>query len=155
MPEFKPRGYYFEDFVINQVFSSSGRTITESDIVFFAALSGDYNQIHIDVEFSKTTPFGQRIAHGLLVTSIAMGLVVQSGLLEGTIIALREINQWKFIKPVFIGDTVHVFIQVIEKKALPRLGGGTILISVDVQNQNNETVMKGKWTGLMSGKPAN
>lgn len=155
MPEFKPRGYFFEDFVVNQVFATSSRTITESDIVFFAALSGDYNQIHTDVEFCKTTPFGQRIAHGLLVTSIASGLVVQSGLMEGTIIAFREINQWRFSKPVFIGDTVHVMIQVIEKKALPRLGGGTILISVDVQNQNNETVMKGKWTALMAGKPTN
>lgn len=153
MLEYKPRGYYFEEFEINQVFTSSGRTITESDIVFFAALSGDYNQIHTDVEFSKTTPFGQRIAHGLLVTSIASGLIARSGLLEGTVIAFREINHWKFARPVFIGDTIHVVVEVFEKKALPRLGGGSIGISVEVRNQHQETVMKGKWTALMASKP--
>lgn len=153
MLEYKPRGYYFEEFEINQVFTSSGRTITESDIVFFAALSGDYNQIHTDVEFSKTTPFGQRIAHGLLVTSIASGLIARSGLLEGTVIAFREINHWKFARPVFIGDTIHVAVEVFEKKALPRLGGGSIGISVEVRNQHQETVMKGKWTALMASKP--
>ena len=118
MSEFRPRGFYFEEFEINQVFTSSARTITEGDIVSFAGLSGDYNQIHTDVEFCKSTPFGQRIAHGLLVTSIASGLIAQSGLLEGTVIAFREINQWKFTKPIFIGDTVHVITEVIEKKAL-------------------------------------
>lgn len=154
MPDYRPRGFYFEEFEIGQQFASSYRTITESDIVSFAGLSGDYNQIHTDVEFCKSTPFGQRIAHGLLVTSIASGLIAQSGLLEGTVIAFREINQWKFTKPVFIGDTVHVVTKVVAVKAYRRLGGGTILIDVDVQNQNNETVMKGQWTALMASKPA-
>jgi len=153
MPDYRPRGFYFEEFEIGQRFTSSSRTITESDIVRFAGLSGDYNQIHTDVEFCKSTPFGRRIAHGLLVTSIASGLVAQSGLLEGTVIAFREINQWKFSKAVFIGDTVHVVTEVVEVKAFRRLGGGTILIDVDVRNQNNETVMKGKWTALMASRP--
>ena len=137
----------------DRLFISSSRTITESDIVSFAGLSGDYNQIHTDVEFSKTTPFGQRVAHGLLVTSIASGLIAQSGLLEGTVIAFREINNWKFTRPTFIGDTVHVVTEVIGTKALRRLGGGAVVILVDVKNQNDETVMKGKWTALMASKP--
>jgi acyl dehydratase len=153
MPEFGPRGYYFEDFEIDMEFTSSARTITESDIVSFAGLSGDYNQIHTDEEFSKSTPFGQRIAHGLLITSIASGLVAQSGLLEGTVIAFREIDQWKFTKPVFIGDTIHVVMKVVEKKIYKRLGGGTIRIYVDVLNQNDETVIKGIWIALMASKP--
>ena len=153
MEKHQARGYYFEEFEVGQVFISSSRTITESDIVSFAGLSGDYNQIHTDVEFSKTTPFGQRVAHGLLVTSIASGLIAQSGLLEGTVIAFREINNWKFTRPTFIGDTVHVVTEVIETKALRRLGGGSIVILVDVKNQNDESVMKGKWTALMAGKP--
>ncbi len=153
MSEYRPRGFYFEEFEIKQKFTSSSRTVTESDIVNFAGLSGDYNQIHTDVEFCKTTPFGRRIAHGLLVTSIASGLIAQSGLLEGTVIAFREINQWKFTKPVFIGDTVHVITEVLEKKAYRRLGGGAIIIDVDVRNQHNETVMKGKWTALMASRP--
>ena len=153
MAAYAPRGLYFEDFELETEFTSSARTITESDIVSFAGLSGDYNQIHTDVEFSKSTPFGQRIAHGLLVTSIATGLVTQSGLLEGTIIAFREIDQWKFTKPVFIGDTIHVLIKVIEKKLYKRLGGGTIHIHVDVRNQNDETVMNGVWIALIASKP--
>jgi acyl dehydratase len=153
MSKYESRGYYFEEFEVGQKFFSSARSITESDIVMFAGLSGDYNQIHTDVEFSQTTPFGQRIAHGLLIMSIASGLIAQSGLLEGTVIAFREINNWKFVKPTLIGDTVHVITEVIETKPLKRLGGGAVVISLDVRNQNEETLMKGKWTALMASKP--
>jgi len=153
MEEYQARGYYFEEFEVGQKFISSARTITESDIVYFAGLSGDYNQIHTDIEFSKTTPFGQRVAHGLLVTSIASGLIALSGLLEGTVLAFREINNWKFTRPTFIGDTVHVVTEIINTKPLRRLGGGAVVIHVDVKNQNDETVMKGKWTALMASKP--
>ena len=153
MEEHQVRGYYFEEFEVGQKFISSARTITESDIVSFAGLSGDYNQIHTDIEFSKTTPFGQRVAHGLLVTSIASGLIALSGLLEGTVLAFREINNWKFTRPTFIGDTVHVVTEIIHTKSLRRLGGGAVVILVDVKNQNDETVMKGKWTALMASKP--
>ena len=149
----RPRGLYFEEFETGQRFISAGRTITESDIVTFAGLSGDNNQIHIDAEFSKTTPFGQRVAHGLLVTSIASGLIALSGLIDGTVLAFREINNWKFTKPVFIGDTVHVETQVAAAKAIRRLGGGAVTIILDVKNQHAETVMKGKWTVLIVGKP--
>ena len=152
MEQYKARGRYFEEFVVGEQIISSARTVTESDIVLFAGLSGDYNQIHTDKEFSKTTPFGRRVAHGLLVTSIATGLIAQSGLLEGTVIAFREIKNWKFTRPTFIGDTVHVITEVIEKKEMRRLGGGAVVILVDVKNQNEETVMKGKWTALMASK---
>ncbi len=153
MTDYQPRGYYFEEFEVGQKFFSSARTITESDIVQFAGLSGDYNQIHTDVEFSKSTPFGQRIAHGLLVTSIASGLIAQSGFIEGTVLAFREISSWKFTRPTFIGDTIHVITEILETKAMRRLGGGLVVIGVDVRKQDNETVMKGKWTCLMAGKP--
>ncbi len=148
------RGLYFEEFAVGQVYVSAGRTITESDIVAFAGLSGDYNQIHTDAEFSKTTPFGQRVAHGLLVTAIASGLVNLSGLIEGTVIAFREIESWKFTKPVFIGDTVHVQSEIIKTKALKRLGGGAVDLELSVLNQNEEVVMKGIWKVLVASKPA-
>jgi 3-hydroxybutyryl-CoA dehydratase len=143
------RGLYFEEFEVGRNIVTSGRTITESDIVAFAGLSGDYNQIHTDAEFSKKTPYGQRVAHGLLGLSIASGLAMRTGVLEGTVLAFREINEWKFIKPVFIGDSVHVEMKVKETKALPRIGAGSILIVVELQNQDNETVMKGEWTVLV------
>lgn len=149
--EYQPRGRYFEDFRMGESVISAGRTITESDIVSFAALSGDYNQIHMDVEHAKTTPFGQRIAHGLLVLSIASGLVAQIGLIEGTVLAFRSL-EWKFSKPVFIGDTVHVWSQVVELKPLARLGGGSVVLKVKVVNQRDEIVATGAWNVLMASR---
>jgi len=149
MPD-TPRGMYFEEFEPGQKIISSGRTVTESDIVNFAGLSGDYTQIHTDVEYSKTTPIGRRVAHGLLVMSIASGLAAQTGVLEGTVLVFREISNWKFIKPVFIGDTIHVELIVKLVKEIRRIGGGSVEITLDVQNQENETVMKGDWVVLMS-----
>lgn len=150
----QPRGMYFDEFLPGQRVVSAGRTVTESDIVTFAGLSGDFNQIHTDAEYSRNTPFGQRVAHGLLVLSIASGLVVQTGLMEGTILAFREINEWKFVKPVHIGDTIHVEVEVLETKELRRIGGGAIIIELNVINQDGEKVMKGNWNALIAARPA-
>ncbi|MQC26938.1 MAG: dehydratase [Chloroflexi bacterium] len=147
------RGTYFEEFEAGQRIVSTGRTVTETDIVSFAGFSGDYNQIHTDAEFSKSTPFGKRVAHGILGLSIASGLAVQTGVMEGTIMAFREINTWRFINPIYIGDTIHVVLEVQETKAIPRIGGGSVIISLDVRNQVDETVMKGTWTALISNRP--
>jgi len=147
-------GLYFEEFSVGQRITTLARTVTEHDIVTFAGMSGDFNQIHTDAEFSKSTPFGQRVAHGLLGLSIASGLAMRTGVLEGTVLAFREINEWKFSKPVFIGDTIHVELNVIETKALPRLGGGSVVIQLNVVNQHVETVMKGTWTVLVANKPS-
>ena len=152
IPSFE-RGLYFDDFEIGQKIITAGRTVAESDIFNFAGFSGDYNQIHTDAEFAKGTPFGQRVAHGLLGLSIASGLAMRTGVLEGTVIAFREINNWKFIAPVFIGDTIHVEMEVVESKALPRIGGGSVVITLDVKKQSGETVMKGNWTVLVMSKP--
>jgi 3-hydroxybutyryl-CoA dehydratase len=148
------RGMYFEEFEAGQRIVSMGRTITESDIVTFAGFSGDYNQIHTDAEFSQESGFGQRVAHGLLGLSIASGLAVQTGLMEGTIMAFREVNNWRFSLPIFIGDTIHVIIEVKDVKALRRLGGGAVILELNILNQRDEKVMKGTWTALISSKPA-
>jgi len=132
---------------------SPGRTITEADIVNFAGLSGDYNLIHTDEEYSKESPFGRRVAHGLLGLSIASGLAVRTGVLEGTVLAFREINEWKFTKPIFIGDTIHVKMTGMEAKELRRLNGGSVTIDLDVLNQHDETVMRGIWKVLVASKP--
>lgn len=148
-----PRGMYFEEFAPGQKITTAGRTITESDIVTFAGFSGDFNQIHTDAVYSQSSPAGQRVAHGLLVLSIASGLTVQTGLMEGTVVYFREINDWKFIKPVFIGDTIHVDIEVLETKELRRTGTGLVTIQLDVRNQESETVMKGVWKALFATRP--
>ena len=147
------RGLYFEEFEVGQKMISPGRTITESDVVGFAGLSGDFNQIHTDEEYAANSPFGARVAHGLLGLSIASGLALRTGVLEGTIMAFREINSWKFTKPVYLGDTIHVEMTIVSTKAMKRLGGGKVELAFDVQNQKGKTTMKGVWSVLVMGKP--
>ncbi len=152
--ELSNQGMYFEEFEVGQRIISPGRTIAEADVIAFAGLSGDSNSIHTDAEYAKRTAFGRRVAHGLLGVSIVSGLAVRTGVMEGTVIAFREIKDWKFSLPVFIGDTIHVIMEVKEKKAMPRLGGGSILLSLDVRNQDDQTVMKGIWTVLVKSQAA-
>ncbi|HIP96361.1 MAG TPA: dehydratase [Anaerolineae bacterium] len=143
---------YFEEFEIGDEVVSSGRTITETDVVAFAALSGDWNPMHTDAEYAKTGMFGQRVAHGLLVLSIASGLAVRLGFMEETVLAFRELT-WKFSRPVMIGDTVRVRAVVHQRKAMPRLGGGAVVFNVSVLNQRDEVVEHGKWTVLFKSRP--
>jgi acyl dehydratase len=153
MPQPRPRGRYFEELNPGDQIVTVARTITESDIVSFAGLSGDFNQIHVDAEFARATPFGGRVAHGLLGLSVASGLAVQTGFMEQTVLAFREVVEWKFSSPIYIGDTIHVEIQVVETKAIPRLGGGAVTLALDVKNQKGETVQRGKWAVLIQARP--
>ncbi|MBN1995053.1 MAG: MaoC family dehydratase N-terminal domain-containing protein [Anaerolineae bacterium] len=146
-----PRGLHFEEFEIGLEIQTAARTITETDIVNFAGLSGDFNFIHTNAEAVKDTPFGQRVAHGMLVASIATGLAVQQGFIDGTTLAFREL-EWKFTKPVFIGDTICVQIKVTETKPMARLGGGLVTFEGRVVNQNDEVVHKGIWKMLIKGR---
>lgn len=147
------RGMYFEEFSAGQKVATMGRTVTEADVVSFAGLSGDFNQIHTDAAYAQGTPYGRRIAHGLCVLSIASGLAVQTGIMEGTVLAFREILEWKFSQPVFFGDTIHVVMEVVETKPLPRLGAGAVVLILDVINQDGKPVQKGKWSVLMLAQP--
>lgn len=147
-------GQYFEDFVVGQKSVTEKRMVTESDIMEFAKLTGDDNRIHTDPEFSKTTPFGRQIAHGLLGMSLALGLTWQTGLMDGTILAFREVKEWKFVKPVFIGDTIYIELETKETKALPRIGGGSVTVAVEVKNQDDEVCHRGIWVVLIMNKPA-
>ena len=150
---YQPRGLHFEEFEIGRILVTAARTITEADIITFAGLSGDFNQIHTDAEFAAKDTFGQRVAHGLLVQSIATGLAVQSGIIEGTVLAFRELSA-KFSLPIFIGDTVHVKIEIKDKKAFPRLGGGNVVMKYSVINQHGKAVQRGNWVMLVKSKDA-
>ena len=147
------RGMWFEEFEVGQRIITPARTITEGDIVSYAGLSGDYNQIHTDSEFATKSFFGKRVAHGLLALSIVSGLAMRTGVLEGTVMAFREINNWRFSSPVFIGDTIHGELNIIETKAIPRLKGGSVVIEITVINQRGEVTMKGTWTALIASRP--
>jgi len=153
MPSDEPRGMYFEEFTLGHKTITAARTITEADVVNFAGISGDFNQMHVDSDYSQKSFFGQRVAHGLLVLSVVTGLAVQTGVMEGTVIAFREIDDWKFSKPIFIGDTVHAVLEVKEAKEMPRLGGGSVTIEVSVKNQHGDIVMKGNLTVLVLSRP--
>lgn len=149
--KFQPRGLHFEEFEIGQKMITAARTITEADIVNFAGVTGDFNQIHIDAVYAAQDTFGQRIAHGLLIQSIAVGLVVQSGLIEGTVLAFRELTA-KMSLPVFIGETIHVVGEVVQTKALRRLGGGNVSFKYNVINNEGKTVQRGEWIMLVKSK---
>ena len=149
-----PKGLYFEEFAAGQTITSPGRTITEADIVGFAALTGDWSSIHSDAVYAANHPLGQRVAHGLLGTSIAVSLAVRMGFLEDTLLAFREISDWKFSLPIFIGDSIHMRAAVTETKPVRRLGGGLVTLEVEILNQEDKIVQRGFWSVLVKGKPA-
>lgn len=147
-------GYHFEEFEVGQAVTSGGRTVTESDVVSFAASSGDWNALHTDAEYARQGPFGQRIAHGLLVLSIASGMAISLGFLEGTVLAFREIGEWKFSLPVFFGDTIRLRATVADTKPMRRLGGGQVTFKVEILNQKDEVVQRGTWGILVKSQEA-
>lgn len=134
---------YFEEFEVGEKFTSPARTVTETDIVLFAGLSGDYNPLHTDSEFCKDTIFGEKIAHGLLGLSILTGLSTRLGLFDGTAIAFLGINDWKFLKPVLANDTIHFEMEVIEKRETSKLDRGIIFRKFELYNQRKEVIQSG------------
>jgi len=133
---------HYEDVEVGQVFESPGRTVTEADVVAFAALSSDWNQIHTNAEFAKTTPFGQRIAHGVLGLAIATGLSANFNLFTETTIALLGV-EWAFRAPVFIGDTVRLRMRIAGKRLTKRGDRGVIERRCELVNQRGEVVQEG------------
>lgn len=122
----KPRGRYFEDFEVGQSFLSPARTITLTDIVNFACLSGDFNEVHTNWEYCKTTPFGEPIAHGPLVYAVMAGLQYASGINDGTLIALLQNDGWRMLQPVKNGDTIRMRSKVLEKKETSKADRGVV-----------------------------
>lgn len=137
------RGRYLEEFPVGETLLTAGRTITEADIVNFAGISGDFAPIHLDEEYSRASFYGRRVAHGLLVLAIASGLRVQLGLYEETIIAFLGIDQWEFVAPVFIGDTIHARLTTVGARRTSKPGRGILSQRVEVFNQRSELVQRG------------
>lgn len=148
-----PIGYYFEDVEVDRTLVTRGRTITEADIVQFAALTGDYNPMHTDAEYMKTHPMKQRVAHGMLTLSYSIGQLYQLGFMERTVLAFRGLEM-KFSLPVVIGDTIHARLTVKEKKEMKRLGGGIVTAELKIVNQEGKTVQSGTLELLMATRPA-
>ena len=143
---------FFDDVALGQEWDSQGRTLTETDIVNFAGLSGDYNPIHVDHEFAKSTPFRRPIAHGLLVWSISSGLGLYSPPMRT--LAFLSVREWHFKGPVFVGDTIRLKSKVVDKEARARGRRGIITWLRQVINQEGNVVQEGTTLTLVEGRAA-
>lgn len=133
-------GKYFEDFEPGEESTTAGRTITETDIVNFAGITGDWNEIHTNKELAERGPFKQRIAHGALIFSVATGLSVRLGQTADTVIAFYGLDRLRFVKPTFIGDTIRVK-QRVESKSERDEHSGIVTLLNEVTNQRDEVVV--------------
>ena len=149
----KPRGHYFEDFEIDQEIVTPARTITLTDIVNFACLSGDFNEVHTNFEYCKTTPFGEPIAHGPLVYAVMGGLQYASGINEGTLLALLQIDAWRMLSPVKHGDTIHMAAKVVEKKETSKPDRGVITFERRCVKQDGAIAQEMRATILYRRRP--
>jgi 3-hydroxybutyryl-CoA dehydratase len=131
---------YYEDYSIDQIRTSRGRTVTEADIVNFAGLSGDFVELHVNEEYAKNGPFKRRIAHGALIFSMSTGLMVQMTSDHEAIVAFRGVDQLRFVAPVFIGDTIHVVKKTIDKQSKDGVRG-LVTFETTVLNQEGKTVL--------------
>lgn len=145
------KDFYFEDFYIGQEFVTKARTVTEADVVNFAALSWDTNQLHTDAEYAKESVFGERIAHGMLGIVIHSGLSQMLGIMEGTILAFLGMT-WKFHLPIKIGDTIHVVQRVKEMRETSKEDRGILTFEKELVNQRGEVIQTGTTTVLLAKK---
>ena len=129
---------FFEDYEIGAERTTGGRTITETDIVLHAGQTGDFYPHHMDAEWCKTQPFGQRIAHGTLIFSVAVGMT--AGAINPRAFSYGY-DRLRFVKPVFIGDTITVKVTIAEKREHKRPELGLVVERLDVTNQRGETVL--------------
>ena len=141
---------FFDDVNIGQEWRSLGRTVTQADIINFAGLSGDFNPIHMDHEFAKTTVFRQPIAHGLLVWALSSGLSVAAPPMRT--LAFLSIKEWHFREPVFIGDTIYAVSKVIGKEERSRGRRGVITWQRHVLKQNGKIAQEGVTLTLVEGR---
>lgn len=148
-------GLFFEEFFIGQKFISPRRTITETDVVNFAGLSGDFNPLHTDMLFAKQTPYGKRIAHGMLLLSIMTGLTDKMGIFNETVLALMQIDNWQFIKPVFFNDTIYLEMEILDKQNTKKTDRGIVVRRVSIINQNDDIVQRGEIKVMMKKRETN
>lgn len=146
-------GLYWEDWEPGQEWESAARTVGEAEISLFAGLSGDYNPLHVNEEYCKTTIFGTRIAHGPLVYAIAAGLIFQLHLYDETLIAFMGFENLKFTNPVKAGDTIRARITVIDRRETSKPDRGIMRRQLRVLNQRDECVQEAVQVFLLKRRP--
>lgn len=148
----RPSGLYFEEIGIGQSWTSQKRTVTETDVINFVGFSWDTHELHTDIEYVKSTPYGQRVLHGPAVIGMAGGLDVSLGFKRGTTLALLQMV-WNFRRPVFIGDTIHLVETVSSKRESKDPSRGVVSFDIKVCNQNDEVTHDGEWIILFRRRP--
>jgi acyl dehydratase len=135
------RGRTFDEYAVNDEIVSEARAVTEEDVVNFARLSGDFQPEHFNEEFASKGPMGARVAHGLLVLSMATGLLNQTGAFEGTSMAILEMNT-RFLKAVKFGDSIRAVQKILGKKETSKPDRGVLLTRIRVFNQDDQPVLE-------------
>jgi len=143
------RGYYFDDLAEGQRFTSAARTITETDVVNFAGLSGDFNPIHLDRELAASGAYGQRVAHGVLGISVVTGFIDAMGIFREAMVAMLSIDNWKFTAPVFIGDTVHIVLTIDGLRRTSSGLTGIVTRGIQLIKQDGTVCQEGKITVMV------
>jgi acyl dehydratase len=140
----------FDDLVVGDEWESPRRTVTETDVVMFAGLSGDFNPLHIDYSSVKRSPFGRPVAHGLLGTAIATGLISQAPRVDT--LALLAIIEWKFHRPIVFGDTIHAVSKVESLHSQAKGQRGVVTWYRRVVNQDGHLVQEGRTQTLVRAR---
>jgi acyl dehydratase len=140
-------GLFFEDISVGDTWKSSSRTVTETDVVMFASLTGDFNPLHVDHMFARQKPFGRPIAHGLLGVAWVAGLGSHYPLVRTE--AFVAIRDWQFLKPLFIGDTVHVRTEAMEKRDSSKRRG-TVVWKRQLVRDDGEPLQVGHFESLVA-----
>lgn len=148
------RGKYWEDFEVGEVLVTPSRTITSTDIVNFACISGDFNEVHTNWEYCKTTPFGEPIAHGPLVYAVAAGLQYASGVNDGTLICLLQIDAWRMTQSVKHGDTFRAELTVLEKRETSKSDRGIVRFARRFVRSDGVLLQEMETTYLYKRRPA-
>ena len=147
------QGKYLDELNVGDEYITPSRTLTETDVVMFAAMSGDYNELHTSEEFMKGSQFGKRLVHGLLGLSISHGLIFRLGILDGTAIALLGVENWQFKGPLFFGDTIRVKVAVAEvRPSKSKPDRGILKLHMEIIKQDNTVVQSGHKTLMMKRK---
>lgn len=140
---------FFDDFETGQTFDSPGRTVTDTDLSLFCMLSGDWHPIHSDEEFARTTPFGRRIVGGVFGIAVVTGMMSRWGMFEESVVAMTTLDDWRFRKPIFVGDTLRVRMTILDKRLSRGGTRGLVDRGFTLRNQADEVVQEGRSAALV------
>lgn len=147
------RGKTWDELEVGAEFWTGGRTVTEGDVLGFSGLTGDFNPLHTDEEFARSSPFGTRVPHGPLIHDMYLGLLDRLGLVEGTALAFLELR-CKFLAPVLVGDSIHARVSVADKREARKPDRGVVTFRITMFNQREEPVQEAEHVLMMARRAA-